>query len=106
MTEPWLEFIKAYGLGAGTLVGMVWWLKEELKAARAREHKQNEVIIELTRESLQSMASVGKVIDALSPTIGQVSVKQQNDLNLAVLDLKNHISIAESRIISEIPDRV
>ena len=107
-TESWFEFIKAYGLGVTTLAVMVWWLKEELKASRIREAEANKAILDLTKESINSIAGVSKVIDAITPTIGQIPVKQQNDLNNAVIDLKQHITTtsasAAEKIINALPD--
>ena len=104
-TESWFEFLKAYGLGVATLGISVWWLVAQLKAAKEREVELVNAVIELTRESLSSMAGVSKVIDALTPTIGQVSAKQQADLSGAVVELKSHITDTTEKVLTRLQNR-
>ena len=91
-TEQVVDLIKGYGLGVLTLGFFVMYLREELKNARAREDKQREELLGVTRESLTSISQMTKIVESLTPLISGLSLAQKSELERTCTSLKEHIS--------------
>jgi hypothetical protein len=97
-TTGWLEILKGYGLGILTLGYFIFYLQGELKEARIREKEAEKNILELTRESLQSINNLSKVVEQLSPAIGSLSGTHRQIVEDATKELTGHINLILSRI--------
>ena len=70
-------------------------LKEQLIIENARE------LLELSKENIETMSSLTRLVESLAPAISDVSGKMQHDFEIAVSDIKEHIT-NNSRTIERI----
>ena len=70
-------------------------LREQLMKDNARE------LLELSKENIETMGSITRLVESLAPAISDVSGKIQHDFEIAVSDIKEHIT-NNSRTIERI----
>jgi gas vesicle protein len=70
-------------------------LREQLMRDNARE------LLELSKENIETMGSITRLVESLAPAISDVSGKIQHDFEIAVSDIKEHIT-NNSRTIERI----
>lgn len=80
-------------------------LSKELKAERSlREQLMKEnssELLELSKENIETMGAITRLVESLAPAISDVSGKIQHDFEIAVSDIKEHIT-NNSRTIERI----
>lgn len=70
-------------------------LREQLMRDNAKE------LLELSKENIETMSSITRLVESLAPAISDVSGKIQHDFEIAVSDIKEHIT-NNSRTIERI----